>query len=59
MLETCINVLKEQPRENGKEQCNFSFYVADKLQKFDGKTSMVAENPHYISNLYFNQKQKF
>ena len=42
LLETCINVLKE-PIAKPVEQCHFSLYVAEKLQKFDRKTRMVAE----------------
>ena len=42
LLETCINVLKE-PMSRPTQQCHFSHYVSEKLQKFDRRTRVIAE----------------
>ena len=51
LLEACINVLKE-PIARPNQQCHFTQYVSEKLQKFDGRTRVIAEKR--ITNILFD-----
>lgn len=52
VLETCLQVLKEPVQQNEeKKPCYFAMYVAEKLETFDRRKRMIAENR--IQNLLF------
>ena len=52
VLETCLQVLKEPvQRDDEKKPCYFAMYVAEKLETFDKRKRMLAENR--IQNLLF------
>ena len=44
-LETCLQVLKEPVQgDDEKKPCYFAMYAAEKLETFDKRKRMIAEN---------------